>query len=132
MFFASYCLVYHSFMKDACAPAKKMIENGLPDALAADFNPGTCPCGNMQMIITLACLKMGITPAQAINAATINAAHAPGMARRFGSIETGKQADMILLDVRDYNQLPYYFSVNNVDTIIKKGRVVAENKLLVD
>ncbi|MDN3514537.1 MAG: hypothetical protein NG747_09065 [Candidatus Brocadia sp.] len=52
-------------MKDTCAPAKKMIEDGLPVALATDFNPGTCPCGNMQMIITLACLKMGITLAQA-------------------------------------------------------------------
>ena len=82
------------------------------------------------MMITLACLKMGMTPAQAINAATINAAHAIGMAHRFGSIEVGKQADMIILDIRDYNQLPYYFGMNHVKTTIKKGRVVVENKRL--
>ena len=117
-------------MKDTYAPARKMIENGIPIALATDFNPGTCPSENMQMMITLACLKMGMTPAQAINAATINAAHAIGMAHRFGSIEVGKQADMIILDIRDYNQLPYYFGMNHVKTTIKKGRVVVENKRL--
>jgi len=117
-------------MKDAYAPAKKMIENGVPIALATDFNPGTCPSENMQMMIALACLKMGMTPAQAINAATINAAHAIRMAHRFGSIEVGKQADMIILDIRDYNQLPYYFGMNHVETTIKKGRVVVENKRL--
>jgi imidazolonepropionase len=119
-------------MKDTYAPAKKMIENGLPVALATDFNPGTCPCENMQMIIALACLKMGMTPAQAINATTINAAHAIGMAQLFGSIEVGKQADMIVLDIQDYNQLPYYFGVNHVKMTIKKGRVVVENRRLVD
>lgn len=119
-------------MKNTYAPARKMIENGVPVALATDFNPGTCPSENMQMIITLACLKMGMTPAQAINAATINAAHAIGMAHRLGSIEVGKQADMIILDIQDYHQLPYYFGINHVKTTIKKGRVVVENKQLMD
>lgn len=114
-------------MKNTYAPARKMIENGVPVALATDFNPGTCPGKNMQMIITLACLKMGMTPAQAINAATINAAHAIRVAHRVGSIETGKQADMVILDIQDYNQLSYYFGINHVKTTIKKGRVVAEN-----
>jgi len=118
-------------MKDNYAPGRKMIEDGLPIALATDFNPGTCPCGNIQMMVTLACLKLGMTPAQAINAVTINAAHAVGMADRIGSIEVGKQADMIILDIRDYNQLPYYFGINHVKTVIKRGRLVVENKQLV-
>lgn len=104
----------------------------MPVALATDFNPGTCPSGNMQMIITLACLKMGMTPAQAINATTINAAHAIGAAHRIGSIEVGKQADMIILDIQEYTQLPYYFSINHVKTTIKKGKIVVENMQLID
>jgi len=114
-------------MRNIYSPAKELIEKGVPIALATDFNPGTCPCLNMQMIITLACFKMHITPAQAINAATINSAHAISMADTIGSIETGKQADMIILDIDDYNQLPYYFGVNHVRTVIKNGRIVIEN-----
>jgi len=119
-------------MTENYAPGRKMREEGLPIALATDFNPGTCPCENIQMIITLACLKLDMTSAQAINAVTINAAHAVGMADRIGSIEVGKQADMIILDMHDYNQLPYYFGINHVKTIIKKGRLIVENKQLVD
>lgn len=119
-------------MKDNYAPGKKMVEEGLPIALATDFNPGTCPCGNIQMMVTLACLKLGMTPAQAINAVTINAAHALGMAERIGSIEVGKQADIITLDIQDYNQLPYYFGTNHVKNVLKKGRLIVENKQLVD
>lgn len=115
-------------MKENYAPGRKMVEEGLPIALATDFNPGTCPCENIQMIITLACLKLGMTPAQAINAVTINASHALGMPDRIGSIEVGKQADMIILDIYDYNQLPYYFGINHVKTVIKKGRLIVENK----
>ncbi len=115
-------------MKDNYAPGRKMIEEGLPIALATDFNPGTCPCGNIQMIVTLACLKLGMTPSQAINAVTINAAHAVGMADRIGSIEVGKQADIIILDIQDYNQLPYYFGTNHVKNVLKKGRLIVENK----
>lgn len=115
-------------MRDTYASAQRMIENGLPIALATDFNPGTCPCQNMQMIITLACLKLGMTPAQAICAATINGAHALGMAQQVGSIETGKQADMILLDLTDYNQIPYFFGRNHVAMTVKRGKVVMETK----
>src|SRR3989339_1635236 len=119
-------------MKDNYAPGRKMIEDGLPIALATDFNPGTCPCENIQMMVTLACLKVGMTPAQAINAVTINAAHALGRADRIGSIEVGKQADIIILDIQDYNQLPYYFGTNHVKNVLKKGRLIVENKQLVD
>lgn len=117
-------------MKNTYAPAKEMLEKGLAIALATDFNPGTCPCLNMQIMITLASLKMSMTPPQAINAATINAAHALSMAHRIGSIEAGKQADMIILDIDDYQQLSYYFGINHVQTVIKKGRIVVENKIL--
>src|SRR3989304_6247413 len=119
-------------MKENYAPGRKMVEEGLPIALATDFNPGTCPCGNIQMIITLACLKLGMSPEQAINAVTINAAHAVEMADRLGSIEVGKQADIIILDIQDYNQLPYYFGTNHVKTVIKRGRLVVENGQFVD
>lgn len=119
-------------MKNTYAPAKMLIKKGLPIAIATDFNPGTCPCNNMQLIITLACLKLGMTPTQAINAATINAAHAVGMAHRIGSIETGKQADIIILDIHDYNQIPYYFGINHVNTVIKKGKIVVNNKYLIN
>jgi len=119
-------------MKENYAPGRKMVEEGLPIALATDFNPGTCPCGNIQMMVTLACLKLGMTPAQAINAVTINAAHALGMADRIGSIEVGKQADIIILDIQDYNQLPYYFGTNHVKKVFKKGRLIVEDKQLVD
>ncbi|MDO8141910.1 MAG: imidazolonepropionase [Candidatus Brocadiales bacterium] len=118
-------------MKDNYVPGKKMLDEGLPIALATDFNPGTCPCENLQTIITLACLNLGMTPAQAISAVTINAAHAIGMSDRIGSIEIGKQADMIILDVENYNQIPYYFGVNHVNSVIKKGWLVVDNKQLV-
>jgi len=114
-------------MKDTYAHGKKMVEKGLPVALATDFNPGTCPCENIQMIITLACLKLGMTPAQAINAVTINAAHAIGKSQVIGSIEVGKQADLLILDILDYNQLAYYFGTNHVHTVVKKGRLIVEN-----
>ncbi|MDR4508047.1 MAG: imidazolonepropionase [Candidatus Brocadiaceae bacterium] len=113
-------------MSKVYAPAKKMIESGLPVALATDFNPGTCPGYNMQLILTLACLNMNMTPAQTINAATINAAHALGLAQKLGSIEVGKQADLIILNLKDYNQLPYYFGVNHVRVVIKKGTIIVD------
>lgn len=119
-------------MKDIYAPARKMINHGLPVALATDFNPGTCPCVNMQMIVSLACLKLRMTPAEAIIAATINGAHAVEMARWVGSIEIGKQADIIILDIDDYNQLPYYFGTNHVHAVIKKGRMIVKNKQLIN
>ncbi|KAB2836073.1 MAG: amidohydrolase family protein [Candidatus Brocadia sp.] len=119
-------------MRDTYASVQRMIEYGLPVALATDFNPGTCLCGSMEMIITLACLEMGMTPAQAICAATINGAHALGMAKQVGSIETGKQADMIIPGLVDYNQLPYYFGRNHVVMTIKHSEIVMENNQFMD
>jgi imidazolonepropionase len=105
-------------------PAKAILEAGGLLALASDFNPGTAWCGNMQFVIALACRYMCLTPAQAISAATINAAAAIGRAERIGSLEVGKQADLILLSVPDYRHLGYRFGTNLVQTVIKKGQVI--------
>ena len=106
-----------------------MIKAGCIFALASDLNPGTAWCGNMQFTMALACRFMGLTPAQSIAASTINAAAAIGQQESIGSIETGKQADLIILSVHDYRQLPYRFGTNLVATIIKKGKKYTSNNL---
>jgi len=105
------------------APARKLIDAGVPIALATDFNPGSCPTLSMQMIIALACRQMKMTPAEAINAATINAAYALDRGGKIGSIEVGKRADIIVLDIPRHQQLPYWFGVNLVATVVKNGVV---------
>ena len=104
-------------------PARKIIEAGGILALATDCNPGTAWNESMQFVIALACRMMKLTPAQAIVAATINAAHAIRCADRIGSIEPGKQADLLILSVADYRHLGYRFGTNLVRQIIKRGRV---------
>lgn len=109
-------------------PAQAILEAGGLLAIATDLNPGTAWCESMQFAIALACRYLRLTPAQAIAAATINAAAAIGRAQQVGSLEPGKQADILLLDVPDYRHLGYRFGVNLVHTIIKKGQVyLAEN-----
>jgi imidazolonepropionase len=108
-------------MTNEYAPARKLIEAGVPIALATDFNPGSCPTLSMQMIIALACRQLKMTPAEAINAATINAAHALDRGNEIGSIEVGKRADVIVLDIPRHQQLPYWFGANLVSTVIKNG-----------
>ena len=103
------------------APARTLIEAGVPIALATDFNPGSCPTLSMQMIIALACRQLKMTPAEAINAATINAACALDRGDKVGSIEIGKRADIIVLDIPRHQQLPYWFGVNMVTTVVKNG-----------
>ena len=104
-------------------PAREIMqENGLL-ALATDINPGTSWCESMQFILALACRKMGLTPAQAVAAATINAAAAIQRENTIGSLEPGKQADLLILGVSDYRQLGYRFGTNLVSYVIKKGRV---------
>jgi imidazolonepropionase len=104
-------------------PAQAILEaNGLL-ALATDLNPGTAWCENMQFAIALACRYMKLTPAQAIAAATINSAAAIARADQIGSLEPGKQADLIIFSVSDYRHLGYRFGSNLVQTVIKKGRV---------
>ena len=111
-------------MEEKYAPAREMIDKEAAIAIASDFNPGSCPSFNMQLMITLACLKMKLLPAEAINAATINAAFAIDRAHEIGSLEVGKKADVIVLDIDNHNKLPYYFGINLVETVVKSGKVV--------
>lgn len=105
-------------------PARALIDAGVPVALATDFNPGSSYTLNMQIILSIACSRMKMTPAEAITAATINGACALGIADRLGSIEEGKQADIVLMDVGDYREVPYFFGVNHCVVTIKKGNIV--------
>jgi imidazolonepropionase len=111
-------------MTSRYAPARKLIEVGVPIALATDFNPGSCPTFSMQMIIALACRQLKMTPAEAINAATINAAYALDRGDKVGSIEVGKRADIIVLDIPNHRQLPYWFGVNLVAKVVKNGVII--------
>jgi imidazolonepropionase len=106
------------------APARRMIEAGLPIALASDCNPGTCPTENLPLIGSLACAQMKMSPGEVVSALTLNAAAAVGRSDRLGSIEVGKQADLIICDVPDYRQLFYHFGVPHVWRVVKRGRVV--------
>ncbi len=104
-------------------PARDILVSGGLLALASDLNPGTAWCGNMQFVIALACRYLRLTPAQAIAAATINAAAAIGWADRVGSLEPGKRADILILNVPDYRHLGYRFGQNLVDTVICQGSI---------
>ncbi len=106
------------------ARARDMIKAKLPVALATDYNPGSCNCDSMQFIITLACLQMKMTPAEAICAATINAAYSLEVGDKVGSLEVGKKADILIMDMPSYKFLPYHFGSNNVETVIKNGLVI--------
>jgi imidazolonepropionase len=112
-----------SLMIDEFAPAREMINSGVPVALATDLNPN-CWVENMQFIIQLGCFKMGLTPAEAITASTFNSACSIGVCNRVGSIEVGKDADIIILDCKNHMFLPYHIGVNLVETVIKKGIII--------
>ena len=104
-------------------PANEIIEADGILAIATDLNPGTAWCESMQFASALACRYMKLTPKQAIAAATINAAAAIGMDKKIGSLESGKQADLIVLDIPDYRHIGYRFGTNLVETVIKQGQV---------
>jgi imidazolonepropionase len=109
------------------APARKMIEAGLPVALASDYNPGSTPSGNMPFVISLACIKMKLTPEEAINAATINGAYAMGLEKEYGSIAVGKKASFFITKVMtDYAYIPYAFGANHVEKVVLKGKITFE------
>jgi imidazolonepropionase len=112
-----------SLMMKDYAPARKMISLGVPIALATDLNPN-CWIENMQFIIQLACLNMKMTPAEAVTASTFNAACAIGLQDNIGSLEKGKQADVIILDCPNHMFLPYHYGINLVETVIKKGIII--------
>jgi imidazolonepropionase len=106
------------------APARRLIDHGLPVALATDCNPGSSMTENLPLIGTMACTQMKMLPAEVLTAMTLNGAAAAGRSDRIGSIEVGKQADLVIMDVPDYRLLPYHFGVNHVWKVIKAGRVV--------
>lgn len=112
------------YLRERYAPARDLIAAGVPVALATDANPGSCPNENLQLVINIACLYLRLTPEEALTAVTVNAAHALGLGARVGSLEAGKQADMVVLDCRDWRYPAYHFGVNLARTVVKKGRIV--------
>jgi imidazolonepropionase len=105
-------------------PARKLIENNVPVALATDFNPGSCMTENMQTIMSLASLKLKMSAEEILSAVTINAAYSLFLQNKLGSIETGKQADLLIFDFNYYKDLLYHFGINQLQTVIKKGKIV--------
>ena len=105
-------------------PARAILDAGGALALATDCNPGTCWCEDMQFMIALACRYMGLTPAEAISAATINAAYAVGLGAEVGSLEPGKRADLLLLDIPSHRHLGYRFGSNLVQAVVVEGRLL--------
>src|SRR6202011_5041230 len=106
------------------APARKLIDAGAIIALATDYNPGTSPTASMPMILSLACTQLRMTPAEAITAATINAAYSLRREKKIGSLENGKRADLAVFEVEDYREIPYYFGVNKCWMTLKGGVVI--------
>jgi len=111
-------------MTGDAAPARRFIEAGVPVALGTDFNPGTSPNANLPLVMTIACLEMGLSPAEALAAVTVNAAFAAGVEDRAGSLEPGKQADLVIWRASSVGQLPYWVGADLVDTVVKRGRVI--------
>ncbi len=113
------------FLDIPFTPARAIIDRGLPLALATDFNPGSAPSGNMNLVVSLACMRMKMTPAEALNAATINGAYAMGLEATHGSITKGKKASLIITDpLKDFSHLPYDFGQNHIDQVILNGRLL--------
>ena len=114
------------FLSIPYTPAREMINAGLPLALATDFNPGSTPSGNMNFVVATACIKMKMTPEEAINAATINGAYAMGISHTHGSITRGKKANLILTKpISSYYQIPYAFGSNLIESVFIEGKIVS-------
>jgi imidazolonepropionase len=115
----SWFLGQHHF-----APARRFVDAGIPVALATDLNPGTSPTVSLPLVMSIACVEMGLTPAEALAAVTINAAHCLGLGSEIGSIEPGKQADLVIWDVSTLEQIPYWLGSNRIRTVVKGGATV--------
>lgn len=113
--------------KDRYAPARRMLDMGLPVAVASDFNPGSCMSESMPMMLTLSCLKLKLTPSEALTAATYHGALAINRGNLLGTLEVGKKADLVIWDAPNHKHIPYHFGINLVHTVIKSGRTVFEN-----
>lgn len=112
------------FLSIPYTPARQIIDAGLPLALATDYNPGSTPSGNMNFVVSTACIKMKMTPEEAINAATINGAYAMGIEKNYGSITKGKKANLIITKaIPSYNYLPYAFGENHIDKVLINGKI---------
>ncbi len=109
------------YLGAAYAPARRMVEAGVPVAMATDFNPGSCPCLNMQLVMSLGCLKYRLTPEEVLTAVTLNGAAAIGRADRTGSVESGKWGDLVIWEAEDLNYICYRLGGNLARTVIKKG-----------
>ncbi len=107
------------------APARRFIDAGIPVALATDLNPGTSPTVSLPLVMSIACVEMGLSPAEALVAVTVNAAHSLGLGSEIGSIEPGRQADLVVWNVPTFEQLPYWLGTRPARTVIVGGRVVA-------
>lgn len=119
--------VYHLGLK-RYAPARQLIDAGAKVVLATDFNPGSSPVPSMQMVLSLACTQMRMRPREAFAAATINAAYVLGRGDRVGSIEVGKQADLVVFDAPDHRNVPYVFGVNHAVLVVKRGEIVVDRR----
>ena len=114
------------FLSIPYTPARRIIDAGLPIALATDYNPGSTPSGNMNFVVSTACIKMKMTPEEAINAATINGAYAMGISDKYGSITRGKKANLIITkEIPSYHYLPYAFGDNHIDAVIINGEIIS-------
>ena len=120
------CLVPGSnyFLSKPYPPARKLIDSGAAVALATDFNPGTCPCWDMRMILSIACTQMKMKIEEALSAAIVNGAWAVGLGKTHGGFQAGKVADLVCHEAEDYRELPYYFGFSPVFWTMKKGEVV--------
>ncbi len=110
-------------MSGDAAPARRFIEAGVPVALGTDFNPGSSPNANLPLVMTIGCLEMGLSPAEALAAVTVNAAHALGLGEQAGSLEPGKLADLVVWHASSVGQLAYWVGADLVDVVVKRGRV---------
>lgn len=112
------------FLSIPYTPARQLMDAGLPLALATDYNPGSTPSGNMNFVISTACIKMKMTPEEAINAATINGAYAMGISNMYGSITKGKKANVIITkEIPSYAFMPYAFGDNHIEQVIINGLI---------
>ncbi len=111
-------------------PARKMMDAGLAVAVASDYNPGSSPSGNMNLMISLCCVQYKMTPEEALNAATINSAYAMDLSKTHGSIAIGKQANVFITkEIPGYSFIPYSFGSNLIETIILNGKIIANGEL---
>lgn len=113
------------------ADGRKMIDLNVPISLSSDYNPGSCPSENLQLVMQLGCLNLKMTPNEVLTAVTINAAHCVDRATEIGSIEIGKKADIAVFDAPNVEYLMYHFGINHIDRVYKEGRLVVKNKHVV-